>query len=326
MAVFTPVTEADATRFLSEYALGALESLTPIAEGVENTNYKVIIGGAAYALTLFEKRVNVDDLPFYLGLTNHLAAKGYPAPRPATRRDGALFGALNGRPAALVSWLPGAPAMAPTQDEAARGGAALADLHAAAADFPLTSPNRFGPKAWRALADRCQTAAEAPDHAALAADLSVSVDALSADWPSDLPAGAIHGDYFQDNILFEAGMITGVFDYYFACTDAYAYDLAIAVNAWGFTAAGEARADIISAFCAGYQRRRPLKHAEIAAFPTLCAGAATRFTLTRLNDVLHHDPSWLVTPKDPDAFYKRLAFHRAAPGPHAYGLAETAAR
>ncbi len=321
MAVFTPITDEQAAGFLELYGLGALETLTAIAEGVENTNYKVSAGGRPYVLTLFEGRVKRADLPFYLGLTEHLADRGYPAPRPLAQRDGRVLGELAGRPAAIITWLHGAWRRRPTVLEARAAGAMLAAMHQLARDFPGEVANPWGAAAWRALAAKCQAAAREPWQRAMADNLSNEAAWLDSHWPADLPHGVIHGDYFPDNVFFTGETITGVIDYYFGCVDFLVYDLAIAINAWAFDEIGAYRPDIAAALCAGYDAQRPLSSAEINALPLLCRAGAVRFTVTRLHDVLHHDANWLVTPKDPKPFFARLGYHRQVASAAAYGLA-----
>jgi homoserine kinase type II len=319
MAVFTPVSEDAARAFLEEYEIGALEALEPIAEGVENTNYKLTAGGRGFVLTLFEKRTRAEDLPAILGLTAHLATQGFPAPGPVPRKDGALLGAVRGRPATIITWAPGVWLRDPSLPELERAGAALGDLHRLSDDAPPMHPNPFGPAAWRRLAEACAAKSSATWDPLIGA-LTEEVAHLSEIWPAALPAGAIHADYFPDNVLFHEGRVSGVIDFYFGCRDARAYDLAIAINAWCYTAAGGFRADASAAFCKGYAARRPLSPDERAALPTLCRGAAARFTLTRLYDVLHADPNALVRLKDPNPFAARLRHHAGVADAGAYGL------
>jgi len=256
--------------------------------------------------------------PFVLGLTAHLAGHGYPAPQPLARADGITVGRLNDRPAALIGWLPGDWLRAPSSAEFSAAGECLAALHLASADYSSHQPNRFGPSAWRELASACAAAVRAP-YAPLTEALNAAITTLTDHWPPDLPSGPIHGDYFPDNVLFTDGAVSGVIDYYFACTDARAYDLAIAINAWCFDEAGQFHAEASAAFCAGYASRRPLSGAERAALPTLCAGAGARFTASRLYDQLHADPNALVTLKDPQPFAERLRFHLSVDDAAVYG-------
>lgn len=310
MAVFTPVTPEEAQAFLQGFELGELVALEGVAEGVENSNFRLQTTAGVFALTLFEKRVNPDDLPFYLGLMEHLAQHGSPAPRPRRRRNGGLVGVLNSRAAAIVDWLPGQWLRAPAPADQTKAGAALAGLHRAAEGFPLTLPNALGPEGWRRLIERCAWRAKGEDAEMLAA-LEAETAWLSDRWPDALPTGPIHADYFPDNVLFQGGEVTGIIDHYFACTDAKAYDLAIALCAWGFDAEGRPDAEALTAFQAGYEQARPLERSEREALPLLCRGAAVRFTLSRLHDRLFHDDSWFVTPKDPRPFFRRLEYWRA---------------
>lgn len=305
MAVFTPVEEADAEPFISRYGLGALRSLTPIAEGVENTNYRIDTDRGRFVLTLFENRTDAASLPFCLGLTTHAADRGLPAARPLTDCDGATVGTLNGRPAALLDWLPGDWKRTPSAAHQHSAGALLARLHLAAADFPLERVDPVGPVARCTLFDRCLDKADAPDRLLLAR-MAPWVAGEAAWQSAGLPRGPIHADYFPDNLLFDADTPSGLIDFYFACTGALAYDLAIALSAWGFDSEGLPLPGALATFRAGYESVRPLTAAEGAALPALGALAAVRFTLTRLHDRLFHDPTRLVTPKDPVPFLRRL--------------------
>lgn len=313
MAVFTKVSLEEARAYLSRYEIGDLIHLEGIEEGVSNTNFKVETTTGLYALTLFEAATPEKDLPYFMDYTLHLDRKGYPAPGPAIMTDGTTVGRINGKPCALIKWLPGRWPRNPDTRHATSAGQYLAKLHAAGADFPQTRENSMGIAHWDTLIERCAPrAAQSPRAEAVLADFRDEVAWLKARWPSDLPSGAIHADYFTDNVLMDdEGQVTGVIDYYYACTDVYAYDLAVALNAWGFTPGGQPLPDMISAFVNGYHSERPLSEAEIAALPLFARGSAVRFTLTRLYDLLNHDPSWVVKPKDPEAFYRRLDYHRA---------------
>lgn len=304
MAVFTPIEEADAEPFISRYGLG-LVALTPIAEGVENTNYRLDTDQGRFVLTLFENRTDAAALPFCLGLTAHAADQGLPAARALTDRDGQTVGRLNGRPAAILEWLPGAWKREPTPQDQQQAGALLARLHLAAADFQLERVDPVGPAARLALFERSLSRANAADRQLLDR-MAPWVIAGAADPAAGLPHGSIHADYFPDNLLFEGDAPSGLIDFYFANTGAFAYDLAIALSAWGFDPEGLPLPDALGAFRAGYESVRPLSPAEDAALPALGAVAAIRFTLTRLHDRLFHDPTRLVTPKDPTPFLRRL--------------------
>ncbi|MFT4089934.1 MAG: homoserine kinase [Asticcacaulis sp.] len=312
MAVFTPVSLDEARSFLSAYDIGQLLHLEGIEEGVSNTNFKVETTSGLYALTLFESATDESALPYFMDYTLHLDQKGYPAPGPAVMKNGDTIGTLNGRKAALIKWLPGRWPRNPDVRHAASAGEYLAKLHKAGADFTQVRENTMGVNYWDELIARCEPkASQSPRAEAILEDFRSEVSWLKSVWVQDLPAGAIHADYFTDNVLMnDDGQVTGVIDYYYACTDSYAYDLAVSLNAWGFTPGGQPLPEMISAFVSAYDAERPLSEAEIAALPLMARGSAVRFTLTRLYDLLNHDPSWVVKPKDPEAFYRRLEYHR----------------
>ncbi|MBD3836160.1 homoserine kinase [Brevundimonas sp.] len=310
MAVFTPVTLDQARTWLSGYELGQAVELAPIAEGVENTNYRLETDRGRFVLTLFEGRTDEASLPFCLGLTAHLADRGFPAPRPVADRAGGWLGRLNGRAAAVIEWRTGAWLRQPSPADQAAAGAVLARLHQAAEGYAGRRANPVGPAAWRRLAERCAGAAKGEDRLLLDR-VEAALARLGDPFADELPVGAIHADYFPDNVLFEDGAVSGVIDFYFGCTGALAYDLAIALSAWGFDADGRAMPDTLAAFQRGYEAVRPLSEAERDALPRLGEAAALRFTLTRLHDRIFHDPSNLVTPKDPAVFLNRLDHWRA---------------
>ena len=319
MAVFTPVTPDQARAFIADYGLGALSEIAPIAEGVENTNYRIETASGRHVLTLFERRTDEAGLPFCLGLTDHLADAGFAAPRPVRGVSGDWIGRLNGRPAAVIQWLQGAGLHAPTAVQATAGGQLLADLHLKGAGFTGRRANPVGPTQWRLLAEKCDHRAAGDSRRMLEA-LVAELDRLEPQLPDGLPSGAIHADYFPDNVLYEGDRPGGVIDFYFAHVGAWVYDLAIALNAWGFDAEGRRDEAVLTAFLRGYEQGRRLERAEVEALPVLGAASAVRFTLTRLHDQLFHDPDWLVTPKDPAPFFARIGFHRTA-SPADYGLA-----
>src|SRR5690606_38985098 len=292
------VEAAEAEPFIRRCGAGALRRLTPIAEGIQNTNYRAETDKGRYVLTLFEERTETASLPFCLDLTDHLAAQGLPTARTLRDSDGANLGHLNARPAALLEWLDGAWKRDPSSADLSQAGAMLARLHLAGADFEGARANPVGPAARRALFDACDRAADGP-HRVL---LERCAPWVELDPGHALPQGAIHADYFPDNVLFDGPAVSGVIDFYYACTDAPAYDLAIALSAWGFDADGAARPSALSAFQSGYEAVRPLSPAERAALPDLGAVAAVRFPLTRLHDWLFPDPSPRVTPQDPPPF------------------------
>ncbi|WP_375410091.1 homoserine kinase [uncultured Methylobacterium sp.] len=326
MAVYTEVSDEALTAFLSAYEIGTLLSYKGIAEGVENTNFFLHTTAGSYILTLYEKRVREGDLPFFLNLMEHLAARDLACPQPIRNRDGAALGRLCGRPAVIVSFLDGVSVKRPGLHHCGELGRALAGLHAAGADFGMVRENSLSVEAWRPLFAVAEAQADtvAPGLGGRTrADLAV----LEAGWPRGLPGGVIHADLFTDNVFFIGDRLSGLIDFYFACTDAFAYDLAICLNAWCFDADGTYHRDKGQALIAGYQAVRALEPAEVAALPILCRGAALRFMLTRLVDWLNVPPGALVQPKDPLEYDRRLVFHRDAGRAEDYGwVAESLAR
>ena len=320
MAVYTPVSAADLSAFLADYALGAPVALEGIAEGVENSNFHLATERGRYILTIYEKRVDPADLPFFLGLMEHLARHGMPCPLPVQARDGTALRRLAGKPAAIVSCLDGRWPRRIAVEHCAALGEALARLHLATSDFTLTRRNALSFAGWHSLFQGCRGKAHAVEPG-LEAEIAAELAHLAAVWPEDLPQGVIHADLFPDNVFFAGDQVTGIIDFYFACNDLLAYDVAICLNAWCFEPDGEFNVTKARALLQGYRRHRVLSEAEIAALPVLARGSALRFLLTRLYDWLHQVEGAKVVPKDPREYLKKLRFHRAVAGPAAYGLA-----
>lgn len=309
MAVYTPVDRATLAAFLADYGVGDAVAFDGILQGIENSNYRLETTTGRFVLTVFERRAAAADLPYFLGLMEHLAADGFPSPRPIRRRDGGLLGRIAGKPAAIATFLHGDWPRDPIPAEARVAGGALARLHMAGASFPGRRVNDLGADAWRDLFDLSAARADtvAPG---LAMEVRTALDEILSAWPGGLPTGAIHADLFPDNLFLLDGAVSGVIDFYFACDDAYAYDLAIMLNAWCFGADARWRDDCASALIDGYDAVRPLSSNERAALPTLLAGAAMRFLLTRLHDWLRPVPGALVKPKDPLEQLACLRLHR----------------
>ncbi|WP_336486227.1 homoserine kinase [Methylobacterium nigriterrae] len=320
MAVYTEVSDEALTAFLAAYEIGSLLSYKGIAEGVENTNFFLHTTAGSYILTLYEKRVREDDLPFFLNLMEHLATRGLACPQPIRNRAGSALGRLCGRPAVIVSFLEGVSVKHPGVDHCRALGRALAELHAAGRDFGMVRENNLSVGAWRGLFGQAEAQADSVSPG-LAERTRADLAALEEAWPRDLPGGVIHADLFTDNVFFIGDDLSGLIDFYFACTDAFAYDLAICLNAWCFEADGRFHRDMAAALIAGYEAVRPLEAAEVEALPVLCRGAALRFMLTRLVDWLNVPPGALVQPKDPREYDRRLVFHREAGSARDYGRA-----
>jgi homoserine kinase type II len=319
MAVYTDVSFEELEVFLEEYDLGEPHVFKGIAEGVSNSNYYLQTQNGSFILTLYEMRVETEDLPFYLGLMEHLARANIPCPTPVHMKSGAVTGMLNDRAAAILTFLDGVSLRRPTADHCHYAGLALADLHRAGASFAGRRKNALGPEGWRKLADDCASDADTVAEG-LQALVEQELVALKAAWPANLPQGVIHADLFPDNVLFVNDRVSGLIDFYFACNDALAYDLAVMLNAWCFESDGAYNITKGRALIAGYQRKRPLVPEEKAALPLLCRGAAIRFLLTRLYDWIHHNPAALVRPKDPREYIRKLRFHRNVKNAEAYGL------
>ena len=319
MAVYTEVSAEDLEKYLAAYDIGQTLVFKGIAEGVENSNYFLRTEKGAFILTLYEKRVREDDLPFFLGLMEHLAKRALSCSTPLRGREGEIYRVLKHRPAAILTFLDGVSFAHPTPAHCRLAGRALAQLHRAGKDFPLTRKNALGPDGWRRLARDCAPDADTVMNG-MSALIASEIDFVGREWPQDLPEGVIHADLFPDNVLFVENRLSGLIDFYFACNDALTYDLAVMLNAWCFDDGGVFDIAKSRALLAGYQELRPLEAVERAALPLLARGAALRFMLTRLYDWLHHDSHALVRPKDPRAFAQHLRFHRNAHGLESYGL------
>lgn len=319
MAVYTEVADEELSAFLATYDIGTLLSYKGIAEGVENSNYFLHTTQGFYILTLYEKRVNEADLPFFLGLMQHLAQKGLNCPLPVSNRQGAALGRLAGRPAVIITFLEGVAVRRPTAQHCAALGGALARLHLAGRDFAMTRPNVLSLSGWAPLFAQAEKQADTVSPG-LADRTRRELERLEKDWPRDLPSGIIHADLFTDNVFFIGPEVSGLIDFYFACTDALVYDVAICLNAWCFEADASFNLTKGKAMLAGYQAVRALEPAEIEALPILCRGSAMRFMLTRLVDWLNVPPGALVKPKDPLEYDRKLNFHRHVKHAREYGL------
>jgi len=294
MAVYTDIRDDQLEAWLDLYDLGGLHAFKGIAEGVENSNFLLTTDNGSFILTLYEKRVDPADLPFFLGLMEHLSARGINCPRPVRMRSGAFLGELAGRPAAIVTYLAGE-------------------------GFTVERRNALSLDGWRPLFERSGERADEIEPG-LAAFIRTELDRLESDWPAGLPAGVIHADLFRDNVFFLKDELSGIFDFYFACDDLFAYDVAICMNAWCFEPDWSFNVTKARALLEGYTARRPLGADEFDALPVLCRGSAMRFLLTRLYDWLNVPPGALVTPHDPREYLAKLRFHQGIADAGAYGL------
>ena len=319
MAVYTEIGDDELRAFVGLYDIGEVLACKGIAEGVENSNFLLTTEQGNFILTLYEKRVAPADLPFFIALMDHLAHQGVACPTPVRARDGEALRQLCGRPAAIVTFLNG---MWPRRIEpfhCAGLGAALAGLHRAGGSFAMRRPNDLGVAGWRRLYQACATRAGELQQG-LAAELGDELAFLEAAWPKGLPSGVIHADLFPDNVFFRDREVSGLIDFYFACTDFLAYDLAVCLNAWCFEPDGSFNVTKARLLVGQYRTARPLDPAELAALPLLARGSALRFLLTRLYDWLNQTAGALVRPKDPLEYLKKLRFHRGVTDPAAYGI------
>ncbi|MBL4693318.1 MAG: homoserine kinase [Magnetovibrio sp.] len=319
MAVYTEVTDDALRKFAQNLDLGEVLSCKGIAEGVENSNFQLVTEKSTYILTLYEKRVDPKDLPFFLGLLEHLEAKGVACPKPIRSPNGEMIHTLSGKPAAVVTFLSGMWPKRIQMHHVSELGTALAHMHVAGADFGLSRKNTLSVQGWRPILDACKGRADEVIKG-VTEELEQDLDDLESLWPHDLPTGIIHADLFPDNVFFRGEKLSGLIDFYFACNDLLAYDIAVCLNAWCFELDGSFNVTKAKKMLRAYGKVRPLSAAEIEALPLLARGAAMRFLLTRLYDWLNTPEGALVTPKDPRKYLQKLRFHRGLEGPGAYGL------
>jgi homoserine kinase type II len=323
MAVYTDVAAEELAEFLSGYDIGELLSYKGIAEGVENSNFLLHTTSGYFILTLYEKRVARNDLPFFLNLMTHLASRGIICPQPLKNKHGEALGSLAGRPAAIINFLEGIWPRKPNAAHCAGVGQALAKMHLAGRDFPMSRPNALSVSGWRPLFDQAASRADELQHG-LRAFLGAELDHLENNiWPQNLPQGVIHADLFPDNVFFLGERLSGIIDFTFACNDTLAYDVAICLNAWCFESDHSFNVTKARAFLNAYSRERKLSIDEREALPLLARGAAMRFLLTRLVDVLNVPPGALVRPKDPLEYVRKLRFQQSVKSIRDYGVEQS---
>lgn len=319
MAVYTNVDDAALADFMAAYDLGTVLSFAGIAEGVENSNYLLRTDRANYILTLYEKRVERHDLPFFIEVMQVLADSGMNCPLPVQARDGSILQELMGRPCAVFTFLDGTWSRFPNREKCAELGRSLATMHMNCAPVTRRRTNALGPAAWQPLLDSIGSDANIVGDG-MQTKIQERLDTILSSWPDDLPSGVIHADLFPNNVLFIGDRLTGVIDFYFACDDIFAYDLGICLNSWCFEPDGSFNLTKSRAMLRGYQEVRPLSEAETEAIPTLAAGSAMRFFLTRLYDWIHTPKDALVSPKNPMEYWSILRFHQSVSGTTAYGI------
>jgi homoserine kinase type II len=321
MAVYTDVAAEELAEFLSAYDIGELLSYKGIAEGVENSNFLLHTSAGHFILTLYEKRVERGDLPFFLGLMTHLASHGISCPQPVKNKSGEALSSLAGRPAAIINFLEGVWPRKPNAAHCAGVGQALAKMHLAGRNFGMSRANALSVAGWRPLFDAAASRADELQHG-LRVFIGAELDYLEGGvWPRDLPQGVIHADLFPDNVFFLGEKVSGIIDFTFACNDVLAYDVAICLNAWCFESDCSFNVTKARAFLGAYGRERGLSEAEQNALPVLARGAALRFLLTRLVDFLNVPKGALVRPKDPLEYARKLRFQQGVTSMRDYGVA-----
>lgn len=319
MAVYTKITDDDLRHFLAEYDVGELLSYKGIAEGVQNTNYLVRTSKDQFILTLYEKLVEEKDLPFYLGLMEHLATHDISCPLPVTDRQGTVLKKLSGRPAVMVTFLDGFSISRPKRDHCAQLGHALATMHIAGHDFDMSRTNDLSLDGWQQLFEKSGRDMDTI-HPGLFEIIEAELSYLKANWPPDLPAGVIHADLFPDNVFFLGDKLSGLIDFYFACNDFFSYDLAISLNAWCFETDGSFNMTHARALLGAYEQTRPLSEPELTTLPLLARGAALRFLLTRIYDWLNTPEDALVNHHNPREYLRKLRFHQQITSVNEYGF------
>ena len=319
MAVYTDVSDQELEGFIASYDIGTLTSFKGIAEGVENTNYLVHTDTSPFILTLYEKRVRSEDLPYFLSLMEHLAAAGITCPLPVRDREGRILRELAGRPAALIGFLEGVWIRRPGLVHCAELGTALAKFHLAGLDFPMHRGNDLSLPGWRALFEHVRDTADTVIPG-LHDEIAGELDFLGAHWATDLPVSVIHADLFPDNVFFLGDKLSGLIDFYFACNDMMTYDLAVCLNAWCFEPDASFNVTKARTMLQAYENKRPLTDPERDAIPLLARGAALRFLLTRTYDLLNTDANALVKTKDPREYVRKLRFHQRVQSYRDYGL------
>lgn len=303
MAVYTHITDEEARVHLASFDIGTFSALAGIMDGVSNTNYILTTTAGKYILTLLEERVKAEDLPFFVDFMGHLRANGIPCPGVVATRFGRTVMPLRGKPALITTFLEGASPKNISIADAAAMGAFTAQMHKAAAGFSKTRPNTMALPAWRTLIEGCRGKTE------FLPQLTAELNFLEKNWPKTLPAGAVHADLFPDNVFLQGGKVSGVIDFYFACTDIFIYDMMLALNSWCFDK-GAFNKEKAAAFLAAYERLRPLSEEERVSLRFFGRAGALRIVATRLYDFLHPAPGALITPKDPLEHLRILSFYQ----------------
>lgn len=319
MAVYTHLSASEIAQLLLEYSIGSFISSKEITAGVENSNYLLTTTQNTYILTIYEKRVRIEDLPFYLKLMFHLNHHSISCPTPIATKKGDLFTTIKNKPCAIISFLDGQSSSSISNWQLKELGEAMGHMHLASSDFSMRTPNHFSLESWIKLNNQVKPKADSLKPG-LAEEINYHLQFIQAQWPKDLPCGIIHGDLFPDNVFFQDNKLSGIIDFYFACYDFLMYDIAICLNAWCFEQGGDFNITKAKLMLTHYHKTRPISEAELNALPVLASGAALRFLLTRLYDWLHQSKDALVKPKDPLEYLQKLRFHHNIKSHTEYGL------
>ena len=309
MAVYSPVNKNELEIFLEQYDIGTLLKFDGILEGIENTNYKIITTQNTYILTIFEKRVDEEDLPFFINLKNHLVKKNFLCPKPISSKTGKVINHLNKKPCILISYLKGKKVQLASKNHCEQVGEKLSLLHEYALDFKQKKENKMNYNQWENIFLKCKTSKN-EDYVYLYSFIEKELLFLKENWPNSLPKGVIHADVFQDNVFFINDKFSGLIDFYFSCNDYLAYDLALAVNAWCFDIKGSFSENKLLAIIKGYEVNRTLLKEEKNSLSILLRGASMRILLTRLHDKIFHTDGAFVEPKNPIEYLQILEFHQ----------------
>ena len=312
MAVYTSITKKTLSSLIDNYDIGLLKNFEGILEGVENTNYKIKTSQNIYILTIFEKRMNVDELPFFIKLQNHLSNKNIKCPHPIANKSGQHINTIENKPCVIMSFLSGKKIDNPNTHHCYQVGEQIANIHDLTKDFTLTRNNNLHQSNWRNIFEKCQESQD-NQYNGLFISIDKELKYLENNWPINLPKGVIHADVFQDNVFFTNDILSGLIDFYFACNDFYAYELAICINAWCFGNNATFDQNKFEAIFQGYQKFRKLSNEELNKLPILLRGASIRILLTRLHDKLYHPEEAFVKPKNPIEYFSILEYHQNNP-------------
>ncbi len=319
MAVYTKVSKADLSPIIEEYNIGQIKELKEIEQGIENSNFFLTTDKNRYVLTIYEKRVREEDLPFYLNLMQHLSQKKFPCPTPIKTKSGAVLSKIHNRPAAIVSFLSGKEAKSIKNEHIEQLGQYIAQMHLATSDFDMHRMNNMSLVSWLDLFGQIGKSADKIKNG-LSNEIENELRDLEKNWPKNLPTGIVHADLFPDNVFFQGTKLAGIIDYYFACNDFLMYDLAICLNAWCFENNNDFNVTKARILLRAYNKVREISDDELDALPILARGAAVRFLLTRLYDWFNPVDGALVKPKDPIEYLQKLRFHKGIKSHKEYGL------